>query len=75
MALKKLLAKNDDANPEMVLPFVFLTLVIGMIFTGMGIVAASTGEDQIILVIVFGIAAVSWVSLAILAHKYSHISM
>jgi hypothetical protein len=76
--LKKLLAKNDDANPEMVLPFVFLTLVNGLIFTGMSIVLAAsgpTGTDQIALGVISGISVLSWASLAILAHKYSRISM
>jgi hypothetical protein len=75
MTLKKLLAQNDNANPEFVLPFVFMSLFMGVVFTGTAIVLASQGGHQIALPVISGLAALSWASLALLMHKYSRITM
>lgn len=75
MTLKKLFAQNDNANPELVLPFVFLSLFMGAVFTGTAIVLATQGGHQIALTVTSVLAAISWGSLALLMHKYSRITM
>lgn len=73
--MKKLLARNDDANAEIVLPITFLVLFIGFIFTGTAVVLATQSEQRIAFVITSVLAVCSWASIALLSHKYSRITM
>lgn len=75
MTLKKLFAKNDNANPEFVLPITVFVLFMGAILTGTAIVLASQGGHHLALAIISGLAALSWASLTLLTHKYSRITM
>lgn len=75
MALKKLLAKNDAANPELVLPITFLSLFMGAIFTGTAIVLATQSEQKVAFAVISVLALLSWASLALLTHKFSRITM
>lgn len=75
MTLKKLLAKNDSANAEIVLPIMFFSIFMGFVFTGTAIVLATQNEQRVAFGIISGLAVLSWASLALLMHKYSRITM
>lgn len=75
MASKKLLARNDEAHAEIVLPLTFLSLFMGAVFTGTAVVLATQSEQRIAFAIVSALAVLSWASLALLTHKYRGISM
>lgn len=73
--LKKLVARNDDAHAEIVLPITFFVLFMSFIFTGTAVVLATQSEERIAFDATSGLAVVSWAILALLAKKYSRISM
>lgn len=73
--MKKLLARNDDANAEIVLPITFLALFMGFIFTGTAVVLATQSEQRIAFIVFSVLAVFSWASIALLARKYSRITM
>lgn len=73
--MKKLLARNDDANAEIVLPITFLVLFMGFIFTGTAVVLATQSEQRIAFAVFFVLALFSWATIALLARKYSQITM
>jgi uncharacterized membrane protein (DUF485 family) len=75
LMMKKLLARNDEANPEIVLPIAFLSIFMGFILTGMAVVLATQSEQRIAFVITSVLAVCSWASIALLSHKYSRITM
>lgn len=73
--LKKILARNDNASPEFVIPITVFSLFMGVILTGMGIVLANQGGHHLALAIIFGLAVIAWASLALIARKYSRVTM
>ena len=75
LPLKKLMARNDNAHAEIVLPLTFLSLFMGAIFTGVAVILAIQGGQEVALAIISVLAMLSWASLALLAHKYSRITM
>jgi hypothetical protein len=75
MALKKLLAKNDEADPQFVLPITFLSIFLGFVFTGTAIVLSTQSEQRVAFEVFSVLAALSWASLALLWRKYSRITM
>lgn len=73
--MKKFLARNDDANAEIVLPITFLVLFMGFIFTGTAVVLATQSAQRLAFAVFSALAVVSWAIVAILARKYSRITM
>lgn len=75
LPLKKLMARNDNAHAEIVLPLTFLSLFMGAIFTGIAVILATQSEQRVAFAVISALAVLSWASLALLARKYSRITM
>lgn len=73
--LQKLLERNDDADPQFVLPLLVLSLFMGVILTGTAVVLVATAGNPVALIIISVLAVVCWLSLALIMRKYSRISM
>lgn len=71
--LKRLLAKNDDAYPEIVIALTFTTLLGGIITTGFAIVLATQPEQATAFSVFTTLAVISWTAFGITAYKYGNV--
>lgn len=74
MMLNKLLAKNSNASPELVIPITVFSLFVGVIFTGTAIILAVQGGQETALAVISTVAVLAWASLGLIMHKYSRVT-
>lgn len=73
--MKKVLARNDEANAEIVLPITFLSVFLGAVFTGTAVVLATQSEQKVAFAVMTVLAVLAWATVGLLARKYSRITM